>query len=97
MPARKSIAFGRNLAREAEKRAIETARYAIPIACHTAMVYTISGIVLHRLRRMVRVGDVKTFKNFVVAVPSSVDVERFDTVVVWCESFAQFITAAKYR
>ena len=29
----------------------------IPIACHTAMVYTVSGLVLHRLRRMVRVGD----------------------------------------
>jgi thymidylate synthase ThyX len=46
------------VAREAEKKAIETARYVIPIACHTAMVYTVSGIVLHRLRRMARVSDV---------------------------------------
>jgi thymidylate synthase ThyX len=58
LPARKSMAFAKNIAREAEKRAIETARYVIPIACHTAMVYTVSGIVLHRLRRMIRVGDV---------------------------------------
>ena len=58
LPARKSMAFGKSIAREAEKRAIETARYVIPIACHTAMVYTVSGIVLHRLRRMIRVGDV---------------------------------------
>ena len=58
LPKRKSTAFGKSIAREAEKRAIETARYVIPIACHTAMVYTVSGIVLHRLRRMVRVGDV---------------------------------------
>ncbi len=58
LPDRKNVAFGRNLAREAEKRAIETARYVIPIACHTAMVYTVSGIVLHRLRRMARVTDV---------------------------------------
>ncbi|HXV35541.1 MAG TPA: FAD-dependent thymidylate synthase [Myxococcota bacterium] len=58
LPARKSLAFGRSIAREAEKRAIETARYAVPIACHTAMVYTVSGIVLHRLRRMVRAADV---------------------------------------
>ena len=49
---RKSEAFGRNVEKEAEKKAIETARYVIPIACHTAMVYTVSGIVLHRLRRM---------------------------------------------
>jgi hypothetical protein len=47
--------------------------------------------------RSVRVGDVKTFENFVVAVPQSVDVSRYSTVVVWCESFSQFITAAKYR
>lgn len=50
--------FGKNIAREAEKRAIETARYVIPIACHTAMVYTISGIALHRIRRMARACDV---------------------------------------
>jgi thymidylate synthase ThyX len=57
LPERRSVAFGRSVAREAEKKAIETARYVIPIACHTAMVYTISGLVLHRLRRMLRVGD----------------------------------------
>ena len=55
---RANVAFGKSLRREAEKKAIETARYAIPIACHTAMVYTVSGLVLHRLRRMARVGDV---------------------------------------
>jgi thymidylate synthase ThyX len=57
LSARKSTAFGKNIEHEAQKRAIETARYVIPIACHTVMVYTISGLVLHRLRRMVRVGD----------------------------------------
>jgi thymidylate synthase ThyX len=54
---RQNQAFGRGVARESEKKAIETARYVIPVACHTAMVYTVSGIVLHRLRRMARVGD----------------------------------------
>ena len=39
-------------------RSIETARYVSPVACHTAMVHTISGLVLHRLRRMSRSGDV---------------------------------------
>ncbi len=46
---------------------------------------------------MVRVGDVKTFENFVVAVPQAIDVSRYNTVIVWCESFGQFITAARYR
>ncbi|WP_298924691.1 DM13 domain-containing protein [uncultured Ramlibacter sp.] len=47
--------------------------------------------------QMVRVGDVRTFDNFVVAVPGSVDVSQYKAVIVWCESFSQFITAAQYR
>lgn len=47
--------------------------------------------------QMVRVGDVKTFKNFVVPLPDSVDPSRFNTVIVWCETFNQFITAARYQ
>jgi thymidylate synthase ThyX len=43
--------------REAEKKAIETARYVIPIGAFTSMVHTVSGIVLHRLHRMMRTGD----------------------------------------
>jgi thymidylate synthase ThyX len=43
--------------KDAEKRAIETARYVIPIAAFTSMVHTVSGIVLHRLQRMVNTGD----------------------------------------
>jgi hypothetical protein len=46
---------------------------------------------------MVRVGDVRTFENFVVPVPESVDVSSYNSAIVWCESFGQFITAAKYR
>lgn len=47
--------------------------------------------------RMVRVGEVKTFENFVVALPEAIDVARYNTVIVWCEAFSEFITAAKYR
>jgi hypothetical protein len=51
-----------------------------------------------RLRKdMVRVGDVRTFENFLVVVPQGVDPSRYNTVIVWCESFSQFITAAKYQ
>jgi hypothetical protein len=46
---------------------------------------------------MVRVGDVKTFENFVVAVPSGIDPAKYSAVIVWCETFSQFITAAKYK
>jgi thymidylate synthase ThyX len=74
---RHSAAFGRSLAREAEKKAIETARYAIPIACHTAMVYTVSGIVLHRLRRMVHACDVPSEASALVERMVA-EVERID-------------------
>ncbi|OZG74659.1 hypothetical protein BTA51_06645 [Hahella sp. CCB-MM4] len=46
---------------------------------------------------MVRVGDIKTFKNFVVELPAGVNPADFTTAVVWCETFGQFITAAQYR
>jgi len=46
---------------------------------------------------MVRVGDVKTFNNFVVPIPSGVNPAQYAAVIVWCETFAQFITAARYR
>ncbi|MGH8617950.1 MAG: DM13 domain-containing protein [Burkholderiales bacterium] len=51
-----------------------------------------------RLKKdMLRVGDVKTFENFLVEFAEPVDVSRYNTVIVWCESFGQFISAAKYR
>lgn len=47
--------------------------------------------------RMVRVGDVRTFENFIVDLPSTIDPADYDTVIVWCEAFGEFITAARYR
>lgn len=46
---------------------------------------------------MVRVGDVKTFENFVVTLPLGVDPAKHAAVIVWCETFGEFITAAKYQ
>lgn len=47
--------------------------------------------------RSLRVGDVKTFENFLVPLPAGADPAAYTTVVVWCETFGEFITAAKYR
>jgi hypothetical protein len=44
-----------------------------------------------------RIGDVKTFNGFILDVPAGADVSAYTTVVVWCEAFSQFISAAKYR
>jgi thymidylate synthase ThyX len=46
--------------RMAEKRAIEVARYVLPVAAFTTMVHTLSGIVLHRLWRMHAASDTPT-------------------------------------
>ena len=46
---------------------------------------------------MTRIGDVRTFENFVVPVPPDIDPSNYTSVIVWCESFDQFITSAKYR
>lgn len=47
--------------------------------------------------RMVVVGDVKTFNNFLVEVPSGINPSDYTSVIVWCESFGEFITSAKYK
>ncbi len=57
----------KKIAREAEKKAIELARYVIPVAAFTSMVHTVSGIVLHRLWRMMRTGDVPSESAQVVS------------------------------
>ena len=45
---------------------------------------------------MIRIGDVKTFENFVVELKPGIDPGKFNTIIVWCETFGEFITAAKY-
>lgn len=42
---------------EAQKKAIENARYVVPISAFTSMYHTVSGIELQRYRRMANSGD----------------------------------------
>jgi hypothetical protein len=37
------------------------------------------------------------FENFLVPVPETIDPGQFNTVVVWCESFGEFIASALYQ
>lgn len=66
-------------------------------------VYLVSKFVEHEDEFLsikddsVLIGDVKTFEGFLLDVPASVDVEKYTTILVWCETFGEFITAAKYR
>ena len=73
------------VARQSEKRSIEVARYVLPVAAHTTMVHTLSGIVLHRLWRMLAASDTPSEAREVigamVAAVREIDpgfVDRFD-------------------
>ena len=57
----------KQIEKDAEKRAIETARYVIPIGAFTSMVHTVSGIVLHRLHRMMQSGDTPNEARLVIS------------------------------
>ena len=46
---------------------------------------------------MVEVGPVRTFDNFLLNVPPGIDPSDYTTAIVWCETFGEFITAARYR
>ena len=43
------------------------------------------------------VGDIKTFENFVIQVDESINIEAYSSVIIWCETFGEFITAATYK
>ena len=47
--------------------------------------------------KMVQVGEVKTFENFVVPVRDIIDPSNYNTAVVWCETFGQYITSGQYE
>ena len=68
--------------RSAEKRAIEIARYVLPVAAFTTMVHTLSGIVLHRLWRMCAACDTPSEARAVigemVARVRDIDPQFFD-------------------
>lgn len=66
-------------------------------------LYLVPGDVTHEddflpLKDTARlIGDVKTFDGFLLDLPADVNLEAYTTVLVWCEAFSEFITAARYR
>ena len=68
--------------KQADKRAIEVARYVLPVAAATTMVHTVSGIVLHRLWRMSAASDTPSEARLVIGemvrARARVDPQFFD-------------------
>jgi len=46
---------------------------------------------------MVQVGEIKTFENFVVSLRQGIDPSKYGAIIVWCESFGQYITSGSYE
>lgn len=67
------------------------------------MVYLVPEFVEHEdefeplKSQSLRIGQVKSFDGFILDLPDGLDLEEYNTVLVWCESFGEFITAARYR
>ena len=44
-----------------------------------------------------QIGPIKAFENFALDIPADVEVINFPAVLIWCEAFGQFITAARLQ
>lgn len=63
----------------------------------TRELVTDEGGFLSQKSDATRIGPVKTFNNFILQIPEGVNPAEYKAVVVWCETFSEFITAAAYR
>ncbi|MEM0899495.1 MAG: DM13 domain-containing protein [Pseudomonadota bacterium] len=67
------------------------------------MVYLVPNFVDHEdafaplKDQSARIGPVKTFEGFVLDIPADTDLAAYNTVLIWCEAFGEFIAAAQYR
>ena len=43
----------------------------------------------------VDISPVKAFENFILPAPEDVDAGAFPALIIWCEAFGEFITAAR--
>ncbi|KJY83878.1 phenylalanine--tRNA ligase [Vibrio galatheae] len=46
---------------------------------------------------MVQIGEVKSFDRFSIDLPQNFPTDEYNTVIIWCETFGEFITSARYR
>jgi Electron transfer DM13 len=46
---------------------------------------------------MAAIGEVNSFDNYVLPIPKNINIEEYTSIIIWCETFSQFITAAQYR
>jgi len=45
----------------------------------------------------VEIGEIKSFNGFIISTKKEIDITAYNSVVIWCEAFSRFISAAKYQ
>ena len=45
----------------------------------------------------VEIGEIKSFNGFIISTKEEIDITAYNSVVIWCEAFSRFISAAKYQ
>ena len=43
------------------------------------------------------IGDIKSFGGFIIDIPKGININEYSNIIIWCEAFSEFITAAKYK
>ena len=46
---------------------------------------------------LVQVSQVPSFGTSIHALPAHINIEDYNTVIIWCEAFGQYITSAQYK
>ena len=41
--------------------------------------------------------NLKNFENFIIPINSNINFSEYNTIVIWCEAFKEFITSGKYQ
>lgn len=54
-------------------------------------------VFLQQKANMALIGDVKTFTNFTAEMPKDLNPADYNTLIVWCETFGEFITSGQYQ
>ena len=44
-----------------------------------------------------KIGPINLCNGFLLELPKDLNLENYNSVVIWCETFSEFITAAQYR
>lgn len=51
----------------------------------------------NRRADMMYIGDINTFDNFLLPLPKGIDLSQYNSVVIWCETFSEYISSGQYR